>query len=144
MLGARYYLDRFVAAQAAVDDQALAELQRGRKASHWMWFVFPQLAGLGRSPTAQFYALGSLDEAQAYFAHPLLGPRLRECTAAANAHTGLTANQLFGSPDDLKFRSSVTLFAHAAPEEPAFREALEIYFSGKGDPATLDLLARRG
>ena len=137
-------LNRFVTAQAGVYDQALLELRRGRKTSHWMWFVFPQLAGLGRSQTAQFYALASIDEARAYFAHPLLGGRLVACTAAANAHRGLTANQLFGSPDDMKFRSSMTLFIEVAPQEPVFRAALGTFFGGVPDAATLDLLAARG
>jgi uncharacterized protein (DUF1810 family) len=136
-------LQRFVDAQAPVYGHALAELRRGRKESHWMWFVFPQLAGLGFSPTAQFYGLGSLAEAQAYLAHPVLGPRLREITAAVNAVTGRTAHEVFGSPDDLKFGSSMTLFQAAAPTEPLFQAALAAYFGGAPDARTLELLQGR-
>jgi uncharacterized protein (DUF1810 family) len=132
-----YDLDRFVAAQEDVFDRALAELRAGEKRSHWMWFVFPQIAGLGASPMAQRYAIGSLDEARAYLAHPVLGERLRTCTAAVNAVAGRSAHAIFGSPDDLKFRSSLTLFARAAPEEPLFPAALARYFDGIADPRTL-------
>lgn len=135
-----YDLQRFVTAQSGVYERALAELRRGRKESHWMWFVFPQIAGLGHSPTAQTYAIRSLDEARAYLAHPVLGPRLRQCAGTANAVEGRTAHDIFGSPDDLKFRSSMTLFAAAAPEEPAFRQALQQYFAGAGDPRTMEKL----
>jgi uncharacterized protein (DUF1810 family) len=134
-------LQRFVSAQAGVYDQALAELRRGRKQSHWMWFVFPQLKGLGISATAQHYGIASLAEAEAYLAHPVLGPRLRDCAAAALAVEGRSAHDIFGSPDDLKFRSSMTLFQAAAPDEPLFAQALERDFAGP-DPRTLDLLAR--
>jgi uncharacterized protein (DUF1810 family) len=137
-----FRLQRFADAQAPLYATALAELGRGRKQSHWMWFVFPQIAGLGLSPTAQFYAIGSLDEARAYLAHPVLGPRLREATAVVNALTGRTAHDIFGSPDDLKFRSSMTLFRAAAPEEPIFQAALDRYFAGQPDPRTLELLGR--
>ncbi len=130
-------LQRFVDAQARNYAEALAELRRGRKTSHWMWYVFPQIAGLGASAMAQTYAIGSPAEARAYFAHPVLGPRLRDCVAATLAVQGRTAHEIFGSPDDLKFRSSLTLFAQAAPDEPLFREALEAYFDGKPDPRTL-------
>jgi uncharacterized protein (DUF1810 family) len=133
-------LQRFVDAQAPVYDQALAELRRGAKASHWMWFVFPQLLGLGSSPTAQRYAIRSLAEAQAYVRHPVLGARLRESAAAVNRHEGRSAHEIFGSPDDLKFRSSMTLFQAAAPDEPVFGQALERYFEGAPDPRTLQLL----
>ena len=109
-----YDLKRFVDAQARVYEIALDEIDNGRKRSHWMWFIFPQLRGLGRSSTAQIYGIGSLDEARAYLAHPLLGPRLRECAEAALEHSGKPLIDIFGSPDDLKFRSSMTLFAHAA------------------------------
>src|SRR5437764_10712569 len=105
-----FNLQRFVDAQAGIYAQALGELRAGCKQSHWMWFIFPQIAGLGFSPTAQHYAIGSLAEAGAYLAHPQLGPRLRETTAAVMAVAGRTAHQIFGSPDDLKFRSSMTLF----------------------------------
>jgi uncharacterized protein (DUF1810 family) len=136
-----YDLGRFVAAQEGVYPRALAELQAGEKRSHWMWFIFPQIAGLGSSPMAQRYAIGSVDEARAYLAHPLLGPRLRTCTAAVNAVTGRSAHAIFGSPDDVKFRSSMTLFAAAAPDEPGFTEALARYFAGSPDPLTLEKLA---
>lgn len=132
-----YDLGRFVAAQEGVYGRALAELQAGDKRSHWMWFIFPQIAGLGASPMAQRYAIGSLAEAQAYAAHPVLGGRLRACTAAVNAVAGLSAHAIFGSPDDLKFRSSMTLFARAVPGEPLFAEALARYFDGAPDQRTL-------
>jgi uncharacterized protein (DUF1810 family) len=133
-------LERFVAAQAPVYDQALRELRAGRKQSHWMWFVFPQIAGLGYSVMAQTYAIASLNEARAYLAHPLLGPRLRECCQAVLDVQGKSAHEIFGSPDDVKFRSSLTLFAQAAPEEPLFRAALNKYFSGEADPLTVQKL----
>lgn len=132
-----YELGRFVAAQEGVYPRALAELQAGDKRSHWMWFVFPQIAGLGASPMAQRYAIGSLAEAEAYAAHPVLGTRLRACTAAVNAVAGRSAHAIFGSPDDLKFRSSMTLFARAVPGEPVFADALARYFDGVPDPRTL-------
>lgn len=132
-----YDLGRFVAAQEGVYGRALAELQAGDKRSHWMWFIFPQIAGLGASPMAQRYAIGSLAEAQAYAAHPVLGARLRACTAAVNAVAGRSAHAIFGSPDDLKFRSSMTLFARAVPGEPDFADALARYFDGVPDPRTL-------
>lgn len=135
-------LQRFVEAQARVYETALAELKAGDKRSHWMWFVFPQVAGLGLSPTAQRYAIRSLEEAKAYLAHPVLGPRLRECTAAVTAVSERTAHQVFGSPDDLKFRSSMTLFTEAAPEEPLFRAALGQFFGGDPDARTLEILRR--
>jgi uncharacterized protein (DUF1810 family) len=133
-------LQRFVDAQARNYADALAELRRGRKTTHWMWYVFPQVAGLGSSPMARTYAIGSLAEARAYLAHPVLGPRLRDCVAATLAVEGRTAHEIFGSPDDLKFRSSLTLFAEAAPEEGAFRQALDKYFAGQPDPRTLERL----
>jgi uncharacterized protein (DUF1810 family) len=133
-------LTRFVDAQASTYETALAELRAGRKRSHWMWFVFPQVAGLGSSPMAQRYAISGLEEARAYLDHPLLGPRLRACTAAVNAVEGRSAHEIFGGPDDLKFRSSLTLFAAAAPDEPLFRLALEKYFDGAPDPRTLQVL----
>jgi uncharacterized protein (DUF1810 family) len=133
-------LTRFVDAQSGSYDQALKELTAGAKRSHWMWFVFPQIHGLGFSSMAQRYAIGSLDEARAYLGDPVLGPRLLACTAAVNAVEGRTAHQVFGSPDDLKFRSSMTLFGRAAPEEPSFRIALDRYFQGKEDPRTLERL----
>ena len=142
-MAAPFDLQRFVAAQDACYDTVLAELRRGRKESHWMWFVFPQIAGLGRSATAQYYAIGSLDEARAYLSHPRLGPRLRECVAAAMAVPDRTAEEVFGSIDAVKLCSSLTLFASAAPDEPLFHAALDKYFSGSKDPLTLELLGGR-
>lgn len=136
-----YDLARFVEAQARNYADALGELRRGRKTSHWMWYVFPQIAGLGSSAMAQTYAIGSLDEARAYLAHPLLGPRLRAVTEAILALQGLSAHAIFGSPDDLKLRSSLTLFAAADPQEALFPRALAKYFAGEGDPKTLERLA---
>ena len=136
----RFDLNRFVEAQDGIYEQALAELRNGRKRSHWMWFVFPQIAGLGSSAMAQRYAIRSLAEARAYVGHPLLGERLRTCTRAANAWEGRSAHALFGAPDDMKFRSSVTLFAQADPDEPDFARALAAFFDGKADPMTLDRL----
>jgi uncharacterized protein (DUF1810 family) len=136
-----FALDRFVAAQSPVIDRVRAELRAGRKRSHWMWFVFPQIAGLGRSPTAMHYAITSLDEARAYLAHPVLGERLRECTRLVLDVEGKSAHDIFGSPDDLKFHSSMTLFARAAPLETLFTDALEKYFAGQPDTATLARLA---
>ncbi|MDP4021564.1 DUF1810 domain-containing protein [Methylobacterium sp. NEAU 140] len=130
-------LRRFVEAQAGTYERALAELRAGEKRSHWMWFVFPQISGLGASPTARCYAIASLDEARAYLGHPVLGPRLLACTAAVNAVEGRSARAIFGAPDDVKFRSSMTLFGRAAPEEPAFAAALDRYFGGEPDPLTL-------
>ena len=135
-----YDLERFVAAQNPVWDRVRAELGRGRKASHWMWFVFPQLAGLGSSSTARAYAVSGLDEAQAYLAHPVLGPRLREAAELAAAVEARTASEVFGYPDDLKLRSSMTLFARAAPQDPVFTAVLDRYFGGDPDPRTLELL----
>jgi len=134
-------LGRFVEAQAATYGTALAELRRGRKQSHWMWFVFPQISGLGSSPTARFYAIADLAEARAYLAHPLLGSRLRETVEAINALPGDDAHAVFGSPDDRKLRSCLTLFQVAAPDEPVFGRALDKYFGGAPDPLTLDRLA---
>ena len=130
-------LKRFEAAQNAVYDRVIAELTRGAKASHWMWFIFPQIAGLGHSPMARRYAITGRPEAVAYAAHPVLGKRLRECTALVNAVEGRTAHQIFGSPDDMKFRSSMTLFAVCADDTQAFRDALATFFGGAEDPMTL-------
>ena len=135
-----YDLARFVTAQDGVLDRVRAELRAGRKASHWMWFVFPQVAGLGSSPTARHYALSGLDEARAYLAHPVLGPRLRECAELAVAVPGRSAAEGFGYPDDLKLRSSMTLFARAAPDTPVFAAVLGRYFDGEPDPHTLERL----
>jgi uncharacterized protein (DUF1810 family) len=136
----RFGLRRFVAAQDAVMDRVLRELKEGRKQSHWMWFVFPQLAGLGRSAMAQRYAIGSNEEALAYLAHPVLGERLPQCTGLVNAFNGRSAHEIFGSPDDVKFRSSMTLFHAAAPDEPDFIEALAKYFGGDADLVTIEKL----
>lgn len=133
-------LERFVAAQRGVYETALAEIRDGEKTSHWMWFVFPQLAGLGRSPMAQRYAIGGVAEARAYLAHPVLGPRLVDCAESAIAVRGSSANDIFGSPDDLKLRSSATLFAHVSPPGSPFHGLLERFFGGHPDPATLKLL----
>jgi uncharacterized protein (DUF1810 family) len=132
-----FQLQRFVEAQEPVFAEVLAELRAGRKTSHWMWFVFPQIEGLGHSSTARYYAIRSLDEAKAYLAHPVLGPRLRECTVLVNAVRSRTAGDIFGYPDDLKFRSSMTLFAHATPDNQEFLNALWRYFAGEFDQATL-------
>jgi uncharacterized protein (DUF1810 family) len=134
-------LNRFVDAQAPVYRRVIDELRQGRKQSHWMWFIFPQLAGLGHSAMAQRFAIRSRDEALAYLGHAVLGPRLRECTALVNAVEGRTIREILGSPDDLKFCSSMTLFAEACTE-PAFAAALAKFFGGKPDRKTLDLLAR--
>lgn len=135
-------LERFVSAQDArgTYDAALAELRAGRKTSHWMWFVFPQLAGLGLSETSRRYAISSLDEARAYLAHPVLGPRLQECARALLGLDGRTATEILGPVDALKLRSSLTLFARAAPEDPVFGEVLDRYFDGRPDEATDALL----
>jgi uncharacterized protein (DUF1810 family) len=133
-------LERFVAAQDGGGSyaQAVAELRRGRKTSHWMWFVFPQIAGLGQSAISRRYAISSLAEAQAYLAHPVLGPRLREAAGILAGLSGPTAEQVFGGIDALKLRSSMTLFLRAAPAEAVFRQVLEQYFGGCEDPATLE------
>jgi uncharacterized protein (DUF1810 family) len=132
-------LERFAEAQAGVYDRALAELKAGRKRSHWMWFVFPQIAGLGHSAMAQMYAIRSLQEARDYLVHPVLGRRLRACCAAVMDVDGKNAHEIFGSPDDLKFRSSLTLFNLASPND-TFREALDKYFDGQEDALTLQQL----
>lgn len=137
-------LDRFVRAQEPAMEQVRAELKAGRKATHWMWFVFPQLAGLGFSRNTQFYAISSLEEARAYLAHQTLGSWLVECSSLVNAVEGRNANDIFGSPDDKKFQSSMTLFALAEPDEPAFGMALRKYFGGSRDRRTLSLLDSQG
>ena len=133
----RFHLQRFVDAQQPVYETVLIELRAGRKRSHWMWFIFPQISGLGHSPTAQTFAVSSLAEAAAYLAHPTLGPRLRECSLLVANIEGRSVDEIFDSPDDLKFRSSMTLFAQAAPQEPIFAACLEKYFGGHFDPRTL-------
>jgi uncharacterized protein (DUF1810 family) len=132
-------LARFVSAQAGVFDRAVEELRAGAKRSHWMWFIFPQLRALGRSPTAQHYGIASLDEASAYLEHPVLGRRLEAAVAAVQSSPARDLHALFGSPDDLKFRSCMTLFSVAAPEGP-YNAALDRWCDGQPDPATLDLL----
>jgi uncharacterized protein (DUF1810 family) len=134
-------LDRFVVGQEQMYDFALAELRRGRKTGHWIWFVFPQIAGLGRSAMSQRFAIASLDEARAYLAHPVLGARLHESVAAVLSVRDRTADEIMGSLDATKLRSSLTLFHRAAPDDPLFREALERLYGGADDPATDDLLA---
>jgi uncharacterized protein (DUF1810 family) len=134
-------LQRFVDAQDPVYRQVRAELAAGEKTSHWMWFVFPQLKGLGRSSMAERFGIGSIDEATAYLRHPVLGARLKECTQLVLAVDGRTAAQILGAPDDVKFRSSMTLFA-AVAEEPLFRRAIDKYFDGVEDSRTLALLER--
>lgn len=141
--GDPFELQRFVDAQAPVIAQVLEELRAGRKRSHWMWFVFPQLKGLGASAMAQQYGIASLEEAQAYLAQPVLGPRLRECCALMLGVPGRSAHEILGSPDDLKFRSCLTLFALAAPREPVFEEALLRFYGGEPDPRTQALCAHR-
>lgn len=135
-----FNLERFLRAQNPVLGAVQAELARGRKQSHWMWFVFPQVAGLGFSAMSQRYAIGSRAEAEAYLAHPLLGPRLIECTRLVLAVDGRTINAILGAPDDAKFRSSMTLFG-AVSDEAVFDEALAKYFAGGRDDATLEILA---
>lgn len=137
----RHALSRFIDAQASAYGRAMAELRQGEKTSHWMWFVFPQIAGLGHSDNARLYAIADLNEARAYLDHPVLGPRLVEAVEAINALPGHDAHAVFGSPDDLKLRSSLTLFHAAAPQEHVFEEALDKYFAGEGDPLTLARLA---
>ena len=144
MTGDPYHLIRFVEAQRTTYAVALAELRRGRKSSHWIWFVFPQLAGLGRSTTAQFYGLGGLGEARAYLAHPILGPRLLESVQAMLAHPDVTARQSLGDVDARKLRSCLTLFAEAGPTIEPFTDALARFFGGQRDPLTLDLLGAQG
>lgn len=137
-------LARFVRAQDAIYEQALAEITNGRKRSHWMWFVFPQFAGLGISPTSQHFAIRSLAEARAYMAHPVLGPRLQQCGNALLSVEGRTAHEIFGSPDDVKLRSSATLFATASSPGSVFQGLLDRYFGGAPDERTLQLIAEAG
>jgi uncharacterized protein (DUF1810 family) len=134
-------LERFVDAQRPIYDRVVEELRAGRKTSHWIWFVFPQIAGLGHSAMSQRYAIGSLEEARAFLAHPVLGARLRECAALLLATRDRTAEQILGDIDAVKLRSSMTLFHRAAPDEALFHEVLERYFDGIADSATDRLLA---
>lgn len=138
-----YDLQRFVEAQEGSYAQALAELLAGRKRTHWIWYILPQIEGLGTSAMSRRYAIGSLAEARAYLEHPVLGARLRECVTAVNAHEGISAVDIFGSVDAAKFRSCCTLFAEVAGTEKVFAAALNRYFAGKPDPATLAILAAR-
>jgi uncharacterized protein (DUF1810 family) len=135
-------LERFVQAQEPVIEHVRAELRAARKTSHWMWFVFPQLEGLGHSPMARRFAIASREEAEAYLAHPILGARLRECTRLVNAIEGRGIEEIFGYPDYLKFRSSMTLFAQAASDDRIFTDALRKYFAGEYDPLTLERLGQ--
>jgi uncharacterized protein (DUF1810 family) len=131
-----YDLDRFLAAQEHVYDGVLEELRRGRKTGHWIWFIFPQVAGLGPSAMSQHFAINSLNEARAYLAHPVLGTHLRECAEAVLATKGRTAEEIFGSTDAMKLRSCMTLFHRAAPDEPVFVQVLDRYYGGVADEAT--------
>ena len=135
-----YHLQRFVDAQNPAYEHVRSELRQGEKRSHWMWCIFPQIAGLGHSAMARTFAISSLDEAKGYLQHTILGPRLTECTTLVTAVSGRTIEQIFGSPDDLKFRSSMTLFAHATSDNRAFHEALQKYFNGENDPMTVERL----
>lgn len=136
-----YNLQRFVQAQEPVYERVLTELRAGRKQSHWMWFVFPQIIGLGRSEMARRYAISGIDEARVYLAHPILGPRLEEVASIIEAFPERTARQIFGSPDDLKLHSCMTLFAIAAPERKAFQNVLDTFFDGLPDSSTQSRLA---
>jgi uncharacterized protein (DUF1810 family) len=136
-----YNLQRFVAAQAPVFDQVCSELRNGFKASHWMWFIFPQIKGLGHSFLAQEFAISSRKEAEAYLAHPILGTRLRECTRLVLLVEGRSVQDIFGNPDDVKFKSCMTLFAQATPDNQIFLDALREYYAGQMDTLTLQLLS---
>jgi uncharacterized protein (DUF1810 family) len=140
VVGDPYNLSRFVQAQEGVHEQALAEIRSGRKQSHWMWFIFPQFAGLGFSATSQWYSIKSLAETRAYLNHPVLGPRLLECAEAALSVQGRTALAIFGSPDDMKLRSCATLFARVSPPGSVFHQLLDRYYQGEPDTQTLRLL----
>jgi uncharacterized protein (DUF1810 family) len=138
----RFALSRFLKAQEISYETALSELRRGAKRSHWMWFIFPQIAGLGSSPTAQLYAIKSIEEARAYAAHPILGSRLIACAEALLAVEGKSAAEIMGFPDDLKLRSSATLFAEVSSPGSAFHRLLDKFFEGQPDPKTIELLKR--
>jgi uncharacterized protein (DUF1810 family) len=140
-MSSAFNLNRFIEAQTGVLEQVRLELRAGSKRTHWMWYIFPQLRGLGHSLTAQFYAISCNAEADAYLRHPVLGPRLIECAALVNEVEGRSAYQIFGSPDEMKFHSSVTLFSRVDPTQPVFQVALEKYFSGQPDTRTIDLCA---
>ena len=138
-----YNLQRFLDAQRPVFEEVRSELREGRKTSHWMWFIFPQMDGLGRSELARKYAISSRAEAEAYLMHPILGARLRECTRLVNLVEGRSIEQIFGYPDDMKFRSSMTLFSHATSDNQVFKDALQKYFGGESDPLTLERLSKK-
>jgi uncharacterized protein (DUF1810 family) len=135
-----YDLQRFVDAQISCFESVCSKLKDGVKRGHWIWFIFPQIKGLGHSPTAQKFAISSREEAEAYLGHPILGPRLRECTRLVNLIRGRSIGEIFGYPDDLKFRSCMTLFARVSPDNQIFIDALEKYCGGKFDPLTLERL----
>lgn len=135
-----YILERFVSAQDRIYSRIVSELRSGVKTSHWMWFIFPQISGLGRSPVSIEYAISSREEAAAYLQHPILGPRLKECTQLVLDVEGRSVEEIFGSPDDMKFRSSMTLFAQVSPDDDIFARALQKYFGGAPDQLTLDRL----
>jgi uncharacterized protein (DUF1810 family) len=137
-------LARFVQAQDRVYGPVTGELRQGRKRSHWIWFIFPQVAGLGFSAMSERYAISGLTEARAYAAHPVLGPRLRECTQLVLNASPTSIREILGPPDDLKFRSSMTLFEQAVPDEPLFAQCVDKYFGGERDPQTLSFLSARG
>lgn len=139
-----YDLRRFLEAQYSDYDQALSEIKQGQKYAHWMWYIFPQIDGLGFSPTARRYSIKSLEEARAYLGHPVLGPRLRECAEAALGVEGRSAAEIFGSPDDMKLRSCATLFASVAPPGSVFERLLEKYYGGRRDEQTLRLIGEAG
>src|SRR5215475_8385578 len=136
-----YNLERFVSAQDRVFKQVLSELKSGTKMGHWMWFIFPQIRGLGRSPISIEYAISSVDEARAYLQHPLLGPRLKECTRLVLEVNGRSATDIFNTPDDMKFRSSMTLFAQVSVDDDIFRLALAKYFNGIADQLSIERLS---
>jgi uncharacterized protein (DUF1810 family) len=138
--GDPFNLQRFVEAQNPCFERVRSELREGKKRGHWIWFIFPQIKGLGHSPMAQKFAISSRDEAEAYLQHAILGPRLRECTRLVNSVEGRSIEQIFGNPDDMKFRSSMTLFAHATQDNQMFIDALQKYCGGKFDPLTLGRL----
>ena len=142
-MSGNYPLHRFLDAQEGVYDTVLAELRAGRKSSHWIWFIFPQIAGLGHNAMAQQFAIASLDEAKSYLKHPVLDPRLHECTQLVLDVNGRSAEEIFGYPDHLKFRSCMTLFLTAATDNTIFNDALLKYFDGKPDQLTLDILAQQ-
>ena len=138
-----FNLRRFVDAQERVFDQVCSELRNGRKRSHWMWYIFPQIKGLGYSAISVKYSISSLEEAKAYLDHPILGPRLRECARLVNQIDGRAIEDIFGYPDDMKFHSSITLFAQAPPEDQVFKDALQKYFKGESDQLTIDRLGKK-